>query len=78
MLYLHFCSLCQRIHILSGHRKQCPACAEQLLELSVSYEKYIRYTLSEREVLLRKCMNSDTQPKPADSPPQQSSPQCKN
>lgn len=57
MLYLHFCSKCNRIHILSGHRKQCPACDNRLFELSVSYEKYIKYSLSEREILLSNCIN---------------------
>lgn len=57
MLYLHFCSKCNRIHILSGHRKQCPACDNRLSELSISYEKYIKYTLAEREVLLSNCIN---------------------
>lgn len=57
MLYLHFCSKCNRIHILSGHRKQCPACDNRLSELSVSYEKYIKYSLSEREILLSNCIN---------------------
>ena len=63
MLYLHFCPLCRRIHVLSGHRKQCPACKHPLSELSVSYENYIQYTLPEREILLKKCTNPVTLPK---------------
>lgn len=57
MLYLHFCSLCSRIHILSGHRIQCPACDNRLSELSIPYEKYIKYNPSEREALLKECSN---------------------
>ncbi len=58
MLYLHFCSLCNRIHILSGHRRQCPACDNELVELSVPYEKYIKYTPNERKALLLQCTDS--------------------
>lgn len=58
MLYLHFCSLCNRIHILSGHRTQCPACDNELAELSVPYEKYIKYNPDERKTLLIQCTDS--------------------
>lgn len=55
MLYLHFCSKCNRIHILSGHRKQCPACDNRLTELSVSYKLYIEYSAEQRMRLLEAC-----------------------
>lgn len=55
MLYLHFCPSCQRIHILSGHRRACPACDCLIKELSVSYYTYIKYDIYQREQLLREC-----------------------
>lgn len=55
MLYLHFCPKCNRIHILSGHRKQCPACDNCITELSVSYKTYIEYNTRQRMLLLEEC-----------------------
>ncbi len=63
MLYLHFCSFCQRIHILSGHRKQCPACDSALFEVPISYEQYINASLSERDRLKYICQNACLHPR---------------
>ncbi len=60
MLYLHFCTKCNRIHILSGHRKQCPACDNCIIELSVSYKTYTEYNTGQRMLLLEKCSNPYT------------------
>lgn len=57
MLYLHFCSSCNRIHILSGHRNFCPACDNVLCELSVPFEHYIKLTPKERQHFLERCAN---------------------
>lgn len=58
MLYLHFCPKCNRIHILSGHRKQCPACDNCITELSVSYKTYVEYSAKQRILLLKECGQS--------------------
>lgn len=55
MLYLHFCSPCERIHILSGHRTKCPACDSNITELSVTYEKYMQLSRIQRKSLLEQC-----------------------
>lgn len=60
MLYLHFCQCCERIHILSGHRKQCPACDSLLTELSVPYEHYIHLNRDERMNLQHQCNNTQS------------------
>lgn len=57
MLYLHFCLSCERIHILSGHHAKCPACDNTVTELSVTYEKYIKLSKSQRESLTEQCIN---------------------
>ena len=59
MLYLHFCQPCNRIHVLSGHRTQCPACSSFLYELSIPYHKYIYYDVPRRTRLLKKCSNAE-------------------
>ena len=55
MLYLHFCSTCKRLHILSGHRITCPACDNSITELSIPYEIYIKMDSTGRESLLNQC-----------------------
>ena len=55
MLYLHFCSACTRIHVLSGHRLYCPACDGKVCELSLSYNSYIKLSRNERDALVNQC-----------------------
>lgn len=58
MLYLHFCSNCQRLYILSGHRVICPACDHTIKELDTPYEHFIHLNLREREKILQACIKS--------------------
>lgn len=55
MLYLHYCAPCRRIHILSGHRINCPACDATLAELKVAYTTYITWDTDERARYLEHC-----------------------
>lgn len=55
MLYIHYCSHCRRIHILSGHRTACPACDTILAELKVPYTTYITWGPNERASFLTRC-----------------------
>lgn len=48
MMYLHYCKCCDRIHMLSGHKTDCPACGEPLAELPVSFLEYEEMTAAER------------------------------
>lgn len=55
MLYLHYCPVCTRIHILSGHRTSCPACENVVAELKVPYTTYITWNAEERQNFLNRC-----------------------
>ncbi len=57
MMYLHFCKNCSRIHILNGHKMFCPKCENTLVELQISYLKYLSFTPKEREQFIDLCQN---------------------
>lgn len=40
MMYMHFCKRCNRIHILNGHKINCPGCSETLVELAISFHEF--------------------------------------
>lgn len=60
MMYVHFCKICKRIHILNGHKMTCPKCAQPLTELQISYLEYTALTHIERTDLIESCSNQDT------------------
>ena len=60
MMYLHFCKNCNRIHILNGHKPNCPKCDETLTELQMSYLDYIYLTDVERELFIEQCNNKNS------------------
>ncbi len=55
MMYLHYCSSCDRIHMLSGHKTSCPACGNALAELTVSFLEYENMSTDERLLCLEYC-----------------------
>ena len=57
MMYLHFCKICNRIHILNGHKMTCPKCASSLTELQMPYTEYIVMNPSQRQNFLDLCNN---------------------
>ncbi len=61
MLYLYFCPICSRIHILSGRKMHCPACDTSLTSLSVTFSQYAEYSKTERTHLLNDCILSAIQ-----------------
>lgn len=60
MIYIHYCEECDFIHLLSGHRTNCPGCGEPLTELKISYQEYFEMNQEKREELLMQCHNEET------------------
>lgn len=60
MIYIHYCNHCDFIHLLSGHRTNCPNCQEELTELKISYQDYFQMNQRQREHLLGQCQNPVT------------------
>lgn len=54
MMYIHYCQLCDRIHLLSGHKSGCPACSAPLTELPVSFLEYENMNEQARKELKEK------------------------
>ena len=52
MLYVHYCITCDKIHILNGHKKICPACGKKLHELKLSFLQYSTLDDTDRQKLL--------------------------
>lgn len=57
MMYMHYCKRCCRIHMLNGHKAQCPKCSESLTELKLSYLTFSSLDLNEREALRLMCQD---------------------
>ncbi len=55
MMYIHYCKHCDRIHMLSGHKSDCPACDKQLVELPVSFLEYQSMNEAARQLLRAQC-----------------------
>ena len=60
MMYVHFCKICNRIHILNGHKMTCPKCTQPLTELQISYLEYISFSHDERNHFLAMCADQDS------------------
>lgn len=56
MMYIHYCPLCRRIHMLNGHKTLCPSCSSKLTELNISYMDYISLDQEERNQLLKELL----------------------
>lgn len=52
MLYVHYCITCDKIHILNGHKKFCPACGKKLHELKLTFLQYSTLDDTDRQKLL--------------------------
>lgn len=57
MMYIHYCPNCDKIRILSGHKKVCPACDYALRELPVSFETYSKLSPDQRAALQNESRN---------------------
>ncbi len=54
MMYIHYCKVCHRIHILNGHKSICPTCDNILTELKITYMEYIELDIQARNLLNEK------------------------
>lgn len=59
MIYIHYCGECDFIHLLSGHRTNCPGCGNALTELKLSYQDYFQMDKEERDNFLKQCENPE-------------------
>lgn len=59
MLYIHYCKNCHYLHLLSGHKQQCPKCTLRLVELKITYSEYGLMSHAKRESLLEDCSSED-------------------
>lgn len=53
-MYIHYCTDCQNIFILNGHKQECPRCGFQILELKLSFEEYSSMLPLDREYFRRR------------------------
>lgn len=53
-MYIHYCSNCQNIFILNGHKQECPRCSVAIKELKISFEDYSTMLPTDREIFRRK------------------------
>lgn len=59
MMYIHYCSSCQRLHILNGHKIKCPGCENKLTELTLPYLTYVDMSYADRAALQEKLGTAD-------------------
>lgn len=59
MIHLHYCNSCRQIFLLCGHHQACQKCSDTLIELRLTYSRYIDYSPIERQELLRQLSNDD-------------------
>lgn len=60
MMYLHFCKKCNRIHMLNGHKQNCPRCNLPLKELQMPYMDYVHMDRKQRQAFLTMCNNDNS------------------
>ena len=48
MMYIHYCSHCNKIFTLNGHKTSCPKCESSMQELDITYLKYLALSAEER------------------------------
>jgi len=58
MMYIHYCATCHHIHMLNGHKTQCPICEKTLKEMDMTYMDYVHLLPKEREKLLMELKSS--------------------
>lgn len=59
MIYLHYCVECKQIFLLFGHQQLCLKCENLLVELKLSYDRYIYYSPELREDYIKNLANSE-------------------
>ena len=52
MMYMHYCKRCHHVHMLNGHRRECPNCNESITELKIPYMDYVSMNRDARELFL--------------------------
>ncbi len=55
MMYIHYCQHCNRIHMLNGHKTNCPKCNSKLAELQIQYLDYVYMNCNDRTAFTKKC-----------------------
>ncbi len=51
-MYMHYCKRCHHVHMLNGHRRECPNCNESITELKIPYMDYVSMDRDARELFL--------------------------
>ena len=59
MMYMHYCKHCNRIHMLNGHKFDCPNCCGPLVELSISYLEYANMDMDQRAAFKDRCNDQE-------------------
>ena len=54
-MYIHYCQRCNRIHMLNGHKVNCPKCNTTLTELRIPYIDYVYMDGNDRIAFTKKC-----------------------
>lgn len=52
MIYIHYCSVCNKTFALNGHKSFCPKCYASIRELDITYLKYLTLTKEERSAFI--------------------------
>ena len=52
MMYMHYCKRCHHVHMLNGHRRECPNCNGSITELKIPYMDYVSMDRDARELFL--------------------------
>ncbi|MBR6769941.1 MAG: hypothetical protein IKM28_01615 [Lachnospiraceae bacterium] len=59
MMYMHYCKPCHRVHMLNGHKLNCPKCSGPITELRIPYMEYVSMDMSEREAFKSRCADEE-------------------
>lgn len=55
MMYIHYCKRCNRLHMLNGHKQECPKCAQPIVELQIPYLTFVSMDMEERAAFKAMC-----------------------
>ena len=59
MMYMHYCKPCYRVHMLNGHKLECPKCGSSIAELRIPYMEYVSLDMEEREAFKSRCADEN-------------------
>ena len=57
MIYIHYCSQCKKFYYLNGHKASCPKCKAALMELPISYVRFLSLSPKEQLSYLQEATN---------------------